>query len=334
MRVAQFGLGPIGIESVKLGAAQSSMKLVGGVDIDSWKIGKSLSDLSGIAGMEDARVFPSLVELIAATQPDVILHTASSSATNTLDQLRPAIEHGLTVASTCEELIFPALKSPELAAEFHELAQRKGARIVATGVNPGFVMDVLPIALTGVSREVTSIYVERVVDASTRRQPLQAKIGSGQDPADFRTKFAAGKSGHAGFQQSVALLAHAMGWQLDEIRESCEPVIAASRIATKFFDVAPGQSLGLHQRCIGLAGGETKVVLDLQMYLGAPLPHDAILVKGRPQLNLMVNGGVAGDDATVAALINVVPRLLDASPGLKLVTELRLPLWSNPQWKC
>jgi 4-hydroxy-tetrahydrodipicolinate reductase len=66
------------------------------------------------------------------------------------------------------------------------------------------------------------------------------------------------------------------------------------------------------------------------MYLDAPLPHDAIVIKGRPELNLVLNGGVAGDDATVAALINIVPRLLAAAPGVRLIPELALPGWQNP----
>jgi hypothetical protein len=332
IKVIQFGLGPIGIESVKLAAEQSWLEILGGVDIDPAKIGRTLGELTGTAGLDSARVFPSLEALFAAVgRPDVVLHTAGSSAAASFAQMKPALELGVSVASTCEELIFPALKTPEVAAEYDQLCQRSGARIAGTGVNPGFVMDILPICLTGVSREVRSIYVERVVNASTRRQPLQAKIGSGQDPADFRAKFAAGKAGHAGFQQSVALLAHAMGWKLDEIRESCEPVVATSRVVTKFFDVAPGQSLGIHQKCVGLSGGETRIKLDLQMYLDASLPHDAIVVRGRPDLNLVLNGGVAGDDATVAALINIIPRLLHGAPGVRLMTELAVPAWQNPR---
>jgi 4-hydroxy-tetrahydrodipicolinate reductase len=332
IKVIQFGLGPIGIESLKLAADQSWLEVTGGVDIDPAKVGRSLAELTGVAALGAAKVHPSLEALIAAVgQPDVVLHTAGSSAAVSLAQMKPALERGISVASTCEELIFPALKTPAVAAEYDTLCRRTGARIAATGVNPGFVMDVLPICLTGVSREVTSIYVERVVNASTRRQPLQAKIGSGQNPDDFRAKFAAGKAGHAGFQQSVALLAHAMGWRLDEVRETCEPVVATSRVVTRFFDVAPGQSVGIHQKCVGLSGGETKIKLDLQMYLDAPLPHDAIVIKGRPDLNLVLNGGVAGDDATVAALINIVPRLLAAAPGLRLMTELAVPAWRNPR---
>ena len=332
IKVIQFGLGPIGIESLKLAADQSWLEIIGGVDIDPTKVGRTLAEVTGVAALAAAKIYPSLDALFAAVgRPDVVLHTAGSSAAVSFAQLKPALNLGLSVASTCEELIFPALKTPDMAAEFDQLCRRTGARIAGTGVNPGFVMDVLPICLTGVSCDVTSIYVERVVNASTRRQPLQAKIGSGQNPDAFRAKFAAGKAGHAGFQQSVALLADAMGWKLDEIRESCEPVVATSRVVTKFFDVAPGQSLGIHQKCYGLCGGETKIKLDLQMYLEAPLPHDAIVVKGRPDLNLVLNGGVAGDDATVAALINIVPRLLAAAPGVRLMTELPLPSWRNPR---
>ncbi len=331
IKVIQFGLGPIGIESLKLAAEQSWLEVTGGVDIDPGKVGKSLADLTGVPALAAAKVYPSLEDFFAAVgQPDVVLHTAGSSAAASFTQMRPALERGVSVASTCEELIFPNLKTPDLAGEYDRLCQRTGAKIAGTGVNPGFVMDILPICLTGVSREVKSIYVERVVNASTRRQPLQAKIGSGQNPDDFRAKFAAGKAGHAGFQQSVALLAHAMNWKLDEIRETCSPVVATSRVVTRFFDVAPGQSLGIHQTCVGLSGGETKIKLDLQMYLDAPLPHDAIVVKGRPDLNLVLNGGVAGDDATVASLINIVPRLLAGAPGVRLMTELAVPAWQNP----
>lgn len=330
IKVAQFGLGPIGLESLKLAATEGWLEIVGGVDIDPAKIGRSLAELTGDASLAHAKVYASLEALFAVARPDVILHTASSSAAASLAQTRFAIEHGVSVASTCEELIFPALKTPDIAREYDALARKTGARIVGTGVNPGFVMDVLPVCLTGVSRSVEAIYVERVVNATTRRQPLQAKIGSGQAPADFAAKFKAGKAGHAGFQQSVALLAHAMGWKLDAIQETCEPVVAETAIATQFFKVAAGQTRGLHQRAVGVVNGEAKITLNLTMALEEPSPHDIVVVKGRPNFHLTLQGGVAGDDATVAALINVVPRLIASAPGVRLMTELPVPAWKNP----
>jgi 4-hydroxy-tetrahydrodipicolinate reductase len=328
-RVAQFGLGPIGLESLRFAAGQPWIEIVGAVDNDPQKYGRSLVELTGLGSLDGLSLCPTLEELFRETQPDVILHTATSRAAATLQQVRPALELGLAVASTCEELIYPALKSPAVARELDVLCRYTKARIVGTGVNPGFVMDLLPICLTGVSRTVDTIRVERIVNASTRRQSLQAKIGSGQDVAAFRQKLQSGQAGHAGLQESAALLAHAMGWQLDGITERSEPVVATADIRTEFFAVAAGQTCGIHQRVVGVQAGVEKIVLDISMYLDAPGPRDVILIGGRPELNVVINGGVAGDDATIASLINVVPRLLAAPPGLRLLHELAAPAWAG-----
>ncbi|HYC70523.1 MAG TPA: hypothetical protein VEB66_04905 [Opitutaceae bacterium] len=328
-KVAQFGLGPIGLESLRLAATIPTLEIVGAVDNDPAKAGRSLADLTGVGALDGLTVVRTVEDLFRENPPTVILHTASSSAATTFAQMRPALELGVNVVSTCEELIFPALRAPALAKEYDVLCRHAGARIVATGVNPGFVMDALPICLTGVCREVEAITIERVVDAATRRQPLQAKIGSGQPAAAFRERLASGRAGHAGLRESLALVAHALGWTLDAVHETAEPVVAAGAIRTEFFDVAPGQVCGIHQRAVGLVGGRERVVLDLQMYLGAPDPRDVIVVRGRPDLHLRLEGGVAGDTATIAALVNTVPRLLAAAPGLRLLTELALPVWTG-----
>lgn len=328
IKVAQFGLGPIGIESLRLAAQQPWLEIVGAVDNDPAKVARPLTEITGLGQLDGLRVTRDLEALFRETPPEVILHTASSSAAATLAQMRLALEFGVSVATTCEQMIFPALKEPELVKECDALCRHTGARVVAAGVNPGFVMDVLPIALTGVSRSVERVFVERVVDASTRRGSLQAKIGSGQDAEECRDKLRTGRAGHAGLIESAALVAHAMGWALDSLTEEGEPVIAAREIATPFFTVPKGRVCGIRQRAIGTSGGVERVVLDIAMFLGAPEPHDRIVVRGRPPLDVMIPNGVAGDDATVAALINVVPRLLAAAPGLRLATELALPKWA------
>jgi hypothetical protein len=195
-------------------------------------------------------------------------------------------------------------------------------------VNPGFVMDVLPVCLTGVSRTVESIYVERVVNASTRRMQLQKKVGSGMNPESFRELFRIGRAGHAGFRESAALICHCLGWHCEQITESCEPVVADHDIKTEFFTVKTGQTCGLHQIVQAHVPGLGKpLVMDLKMYLDAKDPHDAVRIKGEPELDLWLNGGVAGDHATVAALVNVIPRLLHAGGGLHLMTDLAVPSW-------
>jgi 4-hydroxy-tetrahydrodipicolinate reductase len=186
-------------------------------------------------------------------------------------------------------------------------------------------MDLLPVFLTGVSRHVRAVHVQRVVNASTRRGPLQEKIGSGQSPAAFRRRLAQGQAGHAGLRESLALIAHCLGWKLVQVVETADAVVAAHDIRTLYFEVKKGQTCGIHQRVEAKAKGATCLTLDLKMHLEAERPHDAVQIEGDPPLDLLIQGGVAGDQATVAALVNTAPRLLAAPPGLRLMTDLAVP---------
>ena len=199
------------------------------------------------------------------------------------------------------------------------------ARVLGTGVNPGFVMDVIPICLTGVCRRVTAVHVQRVVNASTRRGPLQKKIGSGLAPAEFERLFHQGKAGHAGLKESAALIAHCLGWKLSDLTETGKAMVASHDLRTRFVEARKGQCCGLHQTAVGRVKGEIRLTLDLKMYLDAQNPHDACQIEGEPGLNLLLNGGVAGDAATVAALVNAAPRVLKSPPGLLLMTDLGVP---------
>jgi 4-hydroxy-tetrahydrodipicolinate reductase len=327
-KIAQFGLGPIGIETLKLAASKPWAEVVGGVDIDPAKVGRDLSEVTGLKNLRGRSVYSSVDELLAAVKPQLIFHTAVSKFKAAYPQLEPIARRGINVVSSCEELVFPALREPKLAAKLDRLCRSSGARVVGTGVNPGFVMDVLPLCFSMVSREVRAVHVERVVDASTRREPLQRKIGCGMRPAAFCSLLRAGRAGHAGLKESLALLAHGLGWKLDNILETGDAVIAKRSIRTRYLQVRKGQTCGLHQRAQGRVNGRIRLTLDLKMYLGAKEPHDAIQIEGDPPLEIIIDGGVAGDQATVAALVNAAPRLLRARPGLLLPTDLPLPSFS------
>jgi 4-hydroxy-tetrahydrodipicolinate reductase len=325
IRIAQFGLGPIGIESLKLAATKPWAEIVGGIDIDPAKTGKDLGALTKAKELRGKLVYHSLKDLMAFNNPHVIFHTAVSKFKDAYAQIEPIAKMGIGVVSSCEELLFPQLREQQLAAKLDRLCKKCGARVLGTGVNPGFVMDLLPICMTGVSRTVTAVHVQRVVNASTRRAPLQRKIGSGMAPEEFRRLFKSGEAGHAGLKESLALIAHCLGWKIGRIVETGDAIIADHDIQTQFLEVKQGQTCGLHQRAQAKVNGKVCVTLDLKMYLDAPEPHDAIQIEGEPPLNVVINGGVAGDQATVAALVNAAPRLLQAKPGLLLVTDLPVP---------
>jgi hypothetical protein len=328
VKLAQFGLGPIGLESLKLAATKPWADVVGAVDIDPAKAGRDLGELTGAKSLAGRRVHRSIEDLLSEAKPDVVLHTTVSKFKSAFDQLAALASLGISVVSSCEELLFPQLNNPELAAELDRLCQEKGARAIGTGVNPGFVMDVLPVCMTGVSREVRSISVQRVVNASTRREPLQRKIGSGLPPEEFRQLFRDGLAGHVGLKESLALIAHCMGWKVHDITETGDAVIAEQDIRTKFLEVKKGQTCGLHQTAEGKVNGKVSLVLDLRMYLDAENPHDAIRIDGEPPLDVVIHGGVAGDHATVAALVNTARRILNTRPGLLLMTDLSVPCWA------
>ena len=244
IRVAHLGLGVIGVEAAKATAAKPWAQIVGAMDIDPRKCGQTLDLFTGLPALRSIPVYSSFEQMMLDdVQPDVVLHAAASSVADSFDQMEPMIRAGVSVVSSCEQLLFPRLREPERADEIDRLCKEFGASVVGTGVNPGFVMDLLPICLTGVSRSVDSMYVERVVNASTRRMALQKKIGSGMPPADFRALFRAGQAGHAGFRESAALICHCLGWADPVISETCEPMIADHNIKTEYFSVAKGTDL-------------------------------------------------------------------------------------------
>ena len=325
IKIAQFGLGPIGIETLKLAATKPWAEIGGGIDIDPDKIGRTLAEVTGLASLGHAKVHGSLDQLLAHVKPDVIFHTAVSKIKAAIAQIEPMARAGISVVSSCEELLYPPLREPELAQQLDAVCRTNGARVLGTGVNPGFVMDVIPICLTGVCRNVTAIHVQRVVNATSRRGPLQKKIGSGLAPAEFERRFAAGQAGHAGLKDSAALIAHCLGWKISELTETCQAVVADHDIKTPHVEVKRGQCCGLHQCVEAKINGQVVLTLDLKMYLDAPDPHDATQIEGEPALNLKLEGGVAGDAATVASLVNAAPRILKAPPGLLLMTDIGVP---------
>lgn len=322
--VAQFGLGPIGQNCLHLLAKDPRFEIVGAVDINPQFIGQPVAEVCGLKAPSWGVVHASFEELWAARQPAAVLHTAGSRATSSFSQCRPMLERGVAVVSSCEELLFPLHRAPDETRVMDEVCRQSGGRILGTGVNPGFVLDVLPVALSMVACSVRGVEGKRVVNASLRRQPLQKKIGSGLAPEEFRRLWREGKAGHAGFQESLCLLAHAFQWKMGDITENLEPVIAEREVRTEFFHVQPGQTRGLHQTVSAVSDHGCRIHLDLTMALDEESPQDRVTLDSEPALEVVVPGGVSGDVATVASLVNALPRLLRTAPGVRLMTDLPL----------
>ena len=325
VRVVQYGVGPIGLATVKhilRKEPTGRIKLVGAIDIDPDKVGKDVAELVGQDAPTGLVVSDDATALLERQRPDVVLHTTSSFLGSMYEQLIACAETGCNVVSSTEELSYPYDRHPDIAREIDEVARRNGVTIVGTGVNPGYAMDCLALMATGVCAEVTEVHVRRVVDAGKRRRPLQAKVGAGMTPGEFAERKATGKFGHIGLRESLLMVADGLGWVLDSADESLEPVISDRRVVTPYFTVEEGSVAGIHHSIRGTVDGVVRLSLSLQMYVGAADPVDAVRVVGDPPIDLRVEGGIFGDTATLATLINTIPLAIQASPGLKTTKDL------------
>lgn len=324
IRVAQYGVGPIGASIVRLMRQKASLEIVGAIDKDPAKAGRDLGEAIGAPDAPWGVRISADAESLLEKPVDIVVHSTSSYLPSVMDQLLACLAAGCCIVSTCEELAYPWRKHPELCARLDAAAKEEGVALVGTGVNPGFVMDKLVLTLSAVSQRVDSARATRVVDASKRRLPLQKKIGAGMAPEEFRAQVTAGVIKHHGLPESIAMVADGLGFALDDISETIEPVIAEQTVKTEFLEVAPGQVAGVHQIARGVSAGKEKIFMELKMYVGATQPADTIELKGEPNLSLVIPGGTHGDVATAAVVVNAIPTILAATSGLRTARDLPL----------
>ena len=318
--VLQYGLGPIGCAIARHVVASKGIELVGAVDIDPAKAGKDAGEVIGLDHPLGVTVVESLARAPAA---DIALHTTSSYLNHITAQITELLAAGLDVVSTAEELSFPWLAHPNAASSLDVASKQAGKTVLGTGVNPGFLMDSLPLALTAICQRVDRIEVTRVINASTRRGPFQAKIGSGLTVSEFRTRLTAGRLGHVGLRESLGMVFDTLGKQLVRYESYVEPVIAEQPIKTAYCAVPSGRVRGLKQVARGHTGVGEFMALTFIAALDADNEGDTVKISGQPDLNVTLTG-TNGDIATAAIVVNAIRQVRAAAPGL--VTMRDLPL--------
>jgi 4-hydroxy-tetrahydrodipicolinate reductase len=183
-------------------------------------------------------------------------------------------------------------------------------------------MDLLPLLLTAPCVNIRRISVTRIVDATERRASLQQRIGAGLTLDQFRGHLARGAVRHVGLSESVHMLADGLGWRLDRVTETIDPIIADEWVRTACVMVAPGQVAGIRQVAHGWFHGRDALTLTWQTAVGPRETHDAILIDGTPPVDLLIRGGLHGDQAAAALILHAIPRVLGAPHGLMTVLEL------------
>jgi 4-hydroxy-tetrahydrodipicolinate reductase len=327
INVIIYGCGVMGRKAAQALLDKKSFKIVGAVDIDPELVGKDLGEIldkpetMGVTIEKDAEVLFSKVKAHA------VVHTTTSHLKSVFSQVAQCLKAGLNVISTCEELSYPWKRNPELARELDNLAKEMGVTVVGTGINPGYLMDTLPLFLSGPCLKVNSIKVTRMMNSAKRRVPFQAKVGTGLTQEEFKQKIEDKViTGHVGLLESINMIASGLGWELDEAVElPPQPVIDEKAIETAMGTVKPGDVIGLTSIAYGKKDGKEIIALEFCANAAVEEEYDEIIIQGEPNIHQKIIGGVHGDIGTVAVTINTIPGTIEAPAGLKVMKDLPPP---------
>lgn len=323
INIVQVGLGPLGQKITGyLLERQSQFKIIGAVDVDPKKAGRDLGRVCKLRKKLNVPVVANLHDAHWREKPQAAILTTISDLKRITPQIEMLVTAGLHVVTTCEELVFPWITAPALAHRLDAMAKRNNVTILAVGVNPGFMMDILPITLTAVCQKVDRIRVARIQNAAVRRLPFQKKIGAGLTLKEFDVRRKEGTLPHVGLAESISMIAAHLNWKLTKIEEELKPIIARKPIRTRPMTILRGMAAGVQQIGRGFVGPEEKITLVFRAAVNEPKPRDVVEVFGEPTFVSTIPGGVNGDIATCAIAINAVRQVLRASPGLKTMVDI------------
>jgi hypothetical protein len=330
LKVLHYGMGPIGQGIARLVLETEGLKLVGATDISPDKAGKDLGTILGLPKKLRMKISGDPSRFVRKVRADMGIICTTSSLRDVKPQIMLLAQRGMNVITTCEELAFSTPAHMSSFKELDRFARAKRVSILSTGVNPGFTMDALVLMLTAPCADVKRVTVTRVVDAGTRRLPLQRKVGAGLNVNQFRRAITEGNVRHVGLLESVHLIAATLGWKIDRVEETLEPAIAPRDLDTEHLRIPAGAVAGIKQHARAYRNEDLAISLDLQMYVGAESPRDHLFVDGDPPIDATIAGGVAGDVATAALVVNAIPKVMAARPGVLSMRDLPLLHRLNP----
>lgn len=324
IKVVQLGLGPIGQQLTHYLTERKGIQIVAAVDPDPAKTGKDLGELAGLSKM-GIPISSDLPSAMKRQEADVAVISTVSSLQKVESQIKEAADFKLNIVSTCEELSYPFKTQPEIAGRINGYCSENGVSCIGTGVNPGFLMDYLPAVLSSVCRKVDHVKVERVQDARHRRIPFQQKIGAGLTKEEFKAK--ENSIRHVGLTESVYLLAHALNWELDRVDEVLTPIIAESKIELENTTINKGNVAGVQQVAKGYMNDKELISLVFKAAAGLNHSYDSIEITGEPGIRSTIEGGVNGDVATSAIIVNTIRSIVNMKAGLKTMLDIPTPAY-------
>lgn len=321
IKVLQIGLGPLGILIGQHIADKESLETAAAVDINPELEGK---DFGAMVSQKDSgvKIKKHIDDIDDIALIDIVILTTSSSLKAISSQINDILDYNIPIVSTCEELSYPWKTDFKIASQINQKAKEKRVAVLSTGVNPGFLMDTLPSVLTGVCKELEHIQVNRIQDARTRRLPFQKKIGAGLILEEFEMKKTDGSLRHVGLTESMHFIAETVGFDFDMTEDIISPIIAEEEIVTEHMTIPKGDAMGVRQVGRAMYKGEEKIKLVFEAAVGLGDSYEEVIIKGNPNIHSRIDGGVHGDVATCSIVLNAIPNVMKANPGLRTMRDV------------
>lgn len=330
VKVIIWGLGAMGSGMAKMLLTKKGVDIVGAIDIGQ-KLGKSMFDVLGIdrKDREDV-IINTRDEVIKEKAADVVLLCTDSFTAKAFDKIKFILEKKINVVTTAEQMAYPKAQEPELTKQMDEIAKANGVSVLGTGINPGLIMDLLVIIMTGCMQNVDSVLSRRVNSLSPFGPAVMEEQGIGLSVEEFNNLKIEGKlAGHVGFHESINMIADAIGWKVDKIEQDMDPIITDVDRKSPYGFAKAGDVAGVAMKGHGYVNGEALIEMDHPQQIEPEQvgvkTGDYVIIKGTPSINMVNSPEVEGGIGTIAMVVNMIPHIINARPGVQTMITLPVP---------
>lgn len=331
VKVIVWGLGSMGKGIAEMLLDKKGVEIVGAI-VRGDKIGKSMYEFLDVERGDRADLITgSYEDVIKEGVADIVVLATDSFTKDSMDKMKYVLERKINLVSTAEEMAYPQAQQPELAKELDELAKKNGVTVLGTGINPGLIMDLLVITLTGACIDVEKIKAERINNLSPFGPAVMHGQGVGIPVDEFNKRVEENNlDGHVGFPESITMVADAIGWKLSkEIELSRAPIVSSVYRKAPYTEVQPGDVAGCNMKGFGYVDGELKIEMlhpqQVEPQLEGGTTGDFITIEGTPNINMAITPEVPGGIGTIAMTVNMIPNVINSRPGLKTMIDLPVP---------
>ncbi len=332
VKVALWGFGAMGSGIARMLLSKKGVEITGVCERNPEREGKSMFELLGIERGEhpDVLLSTDIASVVYKDAADICVIATDSFTVDVFPKIKYVVENGINVVSTAEEMSYPQAQQPELAKEIDRLAKENGVTVLGTGINPGLMMDLLAICLSGCMIDVESVMCKRVNSLSPFGPLVMKEQGIGITVEEFEEGCKNGTlAGHVGFAESANMIADALGWKIERLEQQMSPIVTSVDRQAPYGFAKAGNVAGVNMTAQAYVDGELKIDLihpqQIEPEMEGTHTGDYIVIKGTPSINVANTPEVDGGLGTIAMCVNMIPHVINARPGLKTMIDLPVP---------